>query len=132
MTDKKLTQDEIDKLLASTKPQGKKKNVVLEKFLANGKKFNKQIAEWLVFNLLKDEKKGHGLWWGGESCLSFVGLTSYEAKEVEGGYELSAVCKMEYQSSHIIYDENYEPMLQDSRIKLTLSPDLEIKGFDSK
>ena len=63
-----LSQEDINKLLSSPGPKGGKKNVLLEKFKANGKKFNNEIVQWLVWDLLADEKKGHGLWWGGESC----------------------------------------------------------------
>jgi hypothetical protein len=127
-----LSQEDINKLLSSPGPKGGKKKALLEKFKANGKKFNNEIVNWLVRDLLGDKKKGHGLWWGGESCLSFRKLLEHQAKELQSGFEVSAVCEMEYQSSHIIYDENYEPHLQNARINMKLSPELEIESFDFK
>jgi hypothetical protein len=128
-----LSQEEINRLLSSAGPTEGKSQSLLKKFQESGRKFTKEIVEVLVWELLADEEKGHGLWWGGESCLSYRNLLSFESKELKnGGYEVSAVCEMEYESAHTLYYEGYEPILQNSHIKLKLGQDLTIEEFEFK
>ncbi len=126
-----LSQEEINRLLASSGSNEKK--TLLKKFLESDRKFTEEIVRLLIWELLADEEKGHGKWWGGESCLSFRKLLSYGSKKLEnGGYEVTAVCEMEYESAHTLYYDDYDPILQDSHIKMRLRPDLTLEDFDFK
>lgn len=126
-----LLQEDIDQLLAQPNKKERAKRLY-QKFVDNDKKFSEEIVCSLVRKLLDDEEKGQGVWLGGEACWSLVELKDHEAKTLETGYhEITAGCALEYESSHIIYDDdNYEPLQRDAAIKLQLKPKFEIKDWE--
>lgn len=80
--------------------------------------------------------RGFGIWWSSESRYSLGKIEiNYVKKLEENLYEISVICEMYYESSHIYWEENgaipeYARTFKKAIVEITVNDALEVLGFD--
>jgi len=126
----KISGEVIEKLIRQELEKGGKEFMNLFRSLETGKITQEEFRD------KSRVLQGFGIWWGSESSYSLAKVEiNYVKKLEENLYEISTICEMYYESSHVYWEEDgtvpeYAMKPKKAAVKIIVNDVLEVVRFD--